>query len=108
MSMIHPNVLKNLTLCIAEKGDTILKKIKNGTLSNCYTDYLWTLTFISYLLPKVHCQGGLTCLPDCNGEINGKASHITDNFINFANKHCDACIHGSDRHVFLEDPMHSA
>lgn len=98
MSEIHPNVTKNLTICIAEKGDMILKKIKNGTINNCSTAYLWTLTFIDYLLPRE----GLKCLPDCDGEINGKKSHIIDNFINFANKHCDACIHGSDRHVFTE------
>jgi len=95
---IHPNVLKNLNICIAEKGDSILHKIKIGTLEDCSAMYLWTLTFISYLLPKE----GLACLPDCDGNINGGKSHITDNFINFANKHCDACIHGSERHVFTE------
>jgi len=95
---VHPNVIKNLTICIAEKGDKVLQKIKIGTLDNCSTDYLWTLKFISYLLPK----DGLSCLPDCDGNISGQKSHLIDNFINFANKHCDACGHGSDRYVFTE------
>lgn len=95
---IHPNVLKNITLCLADKGDEIIKKIRIGTIDDCSTMYLWTLIFINYLLPRE----GLSCLPDCSGEISGKKSNKLNNFINFANKHCDACGHGSDRHVFTD------
>lgn len=64
---IPPNIdkrIKEINLCLSEKGSIWLHKYKIGTADNCTLMNKWKLILIQYLLD----QKGLTCLYNCADE----------------------------------------